>query len=130
MAVVYNDFVVWVDNAQPDSSCEMDYRILAGRSYYAAYHAVAGSFVADTKRFTNQGMHAQLINTLKSSADANQKLLGHKLEMCRNIRVRADYHLGNNFQRTNFVQALTKAKEIIKLIESNSNNSSTAVASP
>jgi uncharacterized protein (UPF0332 family) len=130
MAVIYSDFVDWVDNAQPSSSTEMDYRILAGRSYYAAYHAVAGSYTADKERFSNQGMHAQLINTLKSSTDGSQKLLGHKLEMCRNIRVRADYHLGNNFQRSTFVQALTKSKEIIKLVETASNNTSSAASSP
>ncbi|MCX4190826.1 HEPN domain-containing protein [Methylophaga sp. OBS3] len=118
MAISYKDLIEWIDREQPNSKCELDYRILAGRSYYAAYYAVRDCHQADEARFPNQGTHARLINTLKASNDPHEKKIGHRLQLCRNNRVDADYNLEDDFSRSKFVQTLTKAKDIIKLVES------------
>jgi uncharacterized protein (UPF0332 family) len=123
MSISYHDLIDWIDNVHPNSVDEIDYRILAGRSYYAAYYAVRECHQADEARFPNQGLHARLINTLKASNDPHEKRIGHKLQFCRNHRVDADYHLDDDFPRSKFVQTLTKAKDIINLVESGSQQS-------
>ena len=46
---------------------------------------------------TPPGTHAQVIKALTSSRDRQFKSIGWRLEQCREKRVKADYHLADDF---------------------------------
>ena len=77
--------------------CEVERRAASSRTYYAAMHrchpiARAQGIFADTP-----GTHAQVIEALTSSRDRQLKSIGWRLEQCREKRVKADYHLADDF---------------------------------
>jgi uncharacterized protein (UPF0332 family) len=76
---------------------EMERRVAASRTYYAALHrchliAQAQGIFSDIP-----GTHAQVIEALTRSRDTKLKSIGWQLEECRKKRVKADYHLTDDF---------------------------------
>ena len=76
---------------------EVERRVAASRTYYAALHrchpiARAQGIFADVP-----GTHAQVIEALTGSRDRQLKSIGWRLEQCRVKRVKADYHLADDF---------------------------------
>ena len=77
--------------------CEVERRVTASRSYYAAFHkcrpmAQAQGLFADV-----QGSHAQVIEALTRGHDRKLKRIGYKLRQCRDVRAQADYDIDEDF---------------------------------
>ena len=96
---------------------EVERRVAASRTYYAALHrcrpvAQAQGIFADIP-----GSHAQVIDALTRSRDPKLKSIGWQLEECRKKRVKADYHLTDDFTASDGKTLSEQCKRIWARIE-------------
>lgn len=110
----------WVKENQIIAGTEVQYRVVAGRAYYAAYHAVNNTYTADNATFSTSGMHARLINTLKSSGSKEDRRIGYTLQACKDVRTEAEYVLGADFSSENLSEAVSYSNKILGLLLSSS----------
>ena len=96
MAVTPEELRDGARRAQVDDP-ELERRVAASRTYYAAYHkcrpiAERQGLFADAG-----GRHAEVIDALERSGEAKTRSIGYMLRQCRNVRVKADYHISDDF---------------------------------
>ena len=77
--------------------CEVERRAASSRTYYAALHRCHPIARAQGVFTDIRGTHAQVVKTLTESSDMGLKSIGFRLEQCRAKRVKADYHLADDF---------------------------------
>ncbi len=118
MTVTSTDFINWVDTKYPDAITEIEHRIVAGRAYYAAYHACLTLELTFNDGSSDRGVHSRLIEALKENNDGQLRLIGFKLSTCKNTRTEADYKLDRGFDRDKMVLAVLSAKKVIEAVES------------
>ena len=104
---------------------EEQYRNVIGRAYYAAYHGCEEFHHALSSHGHSPpqavGAHAELIHRLLNptipASDSRYRtsfVAGQKLKRLRALRVRADYRLEVAVQRTDALDAIIKAAEILR----------------
>ena len=96
---------------------EAERRTAVSRSYYAAYHkcrplAQKEGIFADVK-----GSHAKVIEALRRSRERKVKGFGYRLDQCRELRVKADYHIDDDFMISEAKQAKDQCDRIWAAIE-------------
>ena len=96
MAVTPTQLREGARQARIDGS-EVERRVVASRSYYAAYH-VCRSIARREGVFTDTGgAHAEVIDSLTRSPQRKLKSIGYMLKQCRDLRVKADYKIEVDF---------------------------------
>ena len=76
---------------------EVERRVAASRSYYAAYHRCRPIAESQGTFADSGGSHAEVIEALTRSRETQLKSIGYRLKQCRDLRVKADYHIGIDF---------------------------------
>ncbi len=98
---------------------EENYRAVASRAYYAAFHAVL-NHQADSGEFTRSKSgedHRALIDHLKRSNNPLMRTLGIRhLPRIRALRNRADYELPAPFSREHANETLEDATEVLQAV--------------
>lgn len=128
MAVSPLDFLQQAKQLANNAVADVDYRNAVGRAYYAAFHA-ADAFHSSLPQpgrlpAKSTGLHEQLfhrlINPTISATDSRHRvsrIVGHKARDFHRIRVQADYDLGQEMTGEDAANAIARAEEIIRLIE-------------
>lgn len=99
---------------------EVDWRNATSRAYYAAYHgcrALAQSIEpnADLSRSTShQNVRAIL---LQSGSPTEARAVAHQLNACRQVRNRADYQIGEDFERSECGTVVETCRIILKRVD-------------
>ena len=75
---------------------EVERRSAASRAYYAAFHRCQPIAHAHPV-FVDTGSHRRVVEAMTGSANKQIKSIGWRLEQCREKRVKADYHLADEF---------------------------------
>ena len=91
---------------------EVERRVATSRSYYAAYHRCRP--IAESQgMFTDSGgSHAEVIEALARSRETQLKSIGYRLKQCRDLRVKADYHIEIDFAVEDAETARTQCDKI------------------
>ena len=98
MAVTADQLREGVQRAEANTdNNEVERRVAASRSYYAAFHRCRPIAQAQVIFDDVRGSHAQVIEALTRSRDKKIKGIGWRLEQCREKRVKADYVLAEGF---------------------------------
>ena len=100
------------------SLCEVQYRTVASRAYYAVFNLVLP--IVDKAGFSpvNTGdVHQQLNSFLKKSSEVSWRTLGYsRLPRLRALRNRADYQRTAAFTREHAAEAAGDALEVEELL--------------
>jgi len=125
MAAEPKDLLDWASETVCDDGIgEVCLRACASRAYYAAYHSVTwiGEQLppAHDKR---GGVHDQLCGQLQSphrpdnwrSKDLTLRSLGYILQQQRDVRVRADYKLSEDFTSDDAEESIRRAGQILEM---------------
>lgn len=96
MAVTPSQLREGAQKAQVDGS-EVERRVAASRTYYAAYHRCRPIAESQGIFADSGGSHAEVIEALTNGREAKLKSLGYRLKQCRDLRVKADYHIEIDF---------------------------------
>ena len=75
---------------------EVERRSASSRAYYAAFHRCQPIARAHPV-FVDTGSHKRVIEAMTKSANRQIQSIGWRLEQCRAKRVKADYHLADDF---------------------------------
>ncbi|HHQ8862153.1 TPA: hypothetical protein ACSVS8_002051 [Legionella pneumophila] len=100
---------------------KIDFRNATSRAYYSALHKadiVAAKSNGISKK--NSGLHAQLIQKLKSHTgstiiDDNIRQIGVLLGMCKKYRVNADYKINHTIDRSFAQQTISLVEQLLIL---------------
>ena len=96
MAVTPTQLREGAQRAQIDGS-EVERRVAASRIYYAAYHRCRPIAESQGMFADSGGSHAEVIEALTRSRETQLKSIGYRLKQCRDLRVKADYHIEIDF---------------------------------
>lgn len=125
MSISCRDFYTFSDNLAKTCATEAEFRAVASRAYYAAFHH-ALKFFEDTygtalPHEEKKGMHERLINHLKNPTCTDIKLraksqnLGEKLLKVKLCRVNADYKIVRTFSKTEALMQLAEVRRILDI---------------
>lgn len=124
MSVDFEDFYSFANSLLSDTSTEIEYRNVMGRSYYASYHAIKMSVSLPSEII---GKHAPIAKFLKKSTAPNNdipvnvlKQLGNYMKMARDKRCNADYDLHLNILRQDAEDALALNRKLLDLLKQHS----------
>ena len=96
MAVTPAQLREGAQSARIDGS-EVERRVAASRSYYAAWHRCRPIAESRGMFADSGGSHAEVIEALTRSRETQLKSIGYRLKQCRDLRVKADYHIEIDF---------------------------------
>ena len=96
MAVTPTQLREGARQARVDGS-EVERRVAASRSYYAAYHRCRSIARREGMFADAGGTHAEVIDSLTRSPQRKLKSIGYRLKQCRDLRVKADYRIEIDF---------------------------------
>lgn len=89
---------------------ETKFRTSTSRAYYAIFLKVRETIPKKLKSQMRGGIHAWLIDLLKTSSTAENKRFGFSLQNLRNDRNKADYELDPFYSSTQTAYRLIKPK--------------------
>lgn len=118
--ITAKDFLDSADQIRKDASKEVDYRNSASRSFYAAFH-LCRVLAEKTGNLSIGASHEKVIDTLKNDKSNNKtqfKTFGNILRELKTIRVDADYHINEDFARSESERAIGMARKLITEIQS------------
>lgn len=100
MSVNYSDFARVAEQLQLGET-EIEWRMGAGRAYYAAFHRANSSACAcpDNSQFA-MGSHARVSDRFKLEGSIPAKSIAYILIAMKKIRTLADYDLDDSFNRS------------------------------
>ena len=96
MAVTPTQLREGARQARVDGS-EVERRVAASRSYYAAYHRCRSIARREGMFADAGGTHAEVIDPPTRSPQRKLKSIGYRLKQCRDLRVKADYRIEADF---------------------------------
>ena len=96
MAVTPTQLREGAQRARIDGS-EVERRVAVSRSYYAAWHRCRPIAESQGMFADSGGSHAEVIEALTRSRETQLKSIGYRLKQCRDLRVKADYHIEIDF---------------------------------
>ncbi|WP_342609235.1 hypothetical protein [Vibrio tritonius] len=117
MPIAAKDLVEHANLLLSNSSCEVEYRNVVSKSYYAMYHSVLSILNNKPPRYDKQGVHASLISYLQSHdiksleqyEPTKLKALSFMLSQYKDKRVAADYCLDLTVTKDQALEIATAA---------------------
>ena len=100
-----------------DIQPEVERRVSASRTYYAAYHKCRSIAQRQGMFADAGGRHAEVIEALTRSRELKLRSIGHMLKQCRNSRVKADYHIADDFTLRDAAMMRTQCERIWTKVE-------------
>lgn len=127
MAVTGLDFLSFAQQAQ--SQCtEIAYRNIVSRAYYACYHSVLGVLEDPVPKYTNGGVHSNLIEYLSGGSlpeiyDKRElRKLSYILKQQKELRCEADYDISSShITKLTAEDSLNQAEKVTAICNSLSN---------
>ena len=75
---------------------EVERRVAVSRTYYAAFHRCRAIAQRQGMFADAGGTHAEVIEALTRSRKRKLQSIGYMLRQCRELRVKADYQIGDD----------------------------------
>lgn len=122
MAVLPKDFLLIAEELMETGNKEIHYRTAASQAYYSIYHQCV-PIAKDLHDITIEaGVHERMILKIEHHAGTGEKdnlicQLGELIRRVRNIRVKADYKINEDFKFKDVNLAIYLAKEIAEHCE-------------
>ena len=117
MAVTAEQLREGARRAEIDQS-EVERRVAVSRSYYAAYHKCRPIAERQGIFADSGGSHAEVIDALTRSRETNLRSMGYRLNQCRQLRVKADYHIETDFPVQDAEMARDQCEKIWTTVQS------------
>lgn len=111
------DYAKSVIEQESEAAC----RCAASRSYYAMYHAVTEIITQPIPNYGGGGVHFKLIEHLQDRNNgepyehSKQRSLAYMLRMGRDNRVRADYKIDDEFDKTDAQSTISTAERVLSV---------------
>jgi uncharacterized protein (UPF0332 family) len=117
MSVSPIDFLHTAENSLKSTS-EIDHRNAASRAYYSAFHH-CGPLAnhLDPVATPKSGLHNAFIDIFINSSNFKSKAIGYMLRQCHDLRIKADYHIGDEFHRHEAEITIKQAKRIYEAVD-------------
>lgn len=117
MTVNYESFAEFATELL-SSTKEIDWRMSAGRAYYASFHRakLSTKFCPDNSNFS-MGSHTRVTDQFLKHGANQAKSIAYVLQAMKKIRHSADYELEGNWNLSNAVNQLAQHKVLIKRLE-------------
>lgn len=99
------------------SNEESQWRTVASRAYYGAYHVCQTYYKTPTTGSSTGGMHKKFIEGLKSSPAKQDLAIGLMLQSIYDARIDADYKIEKDFPSEKGLRALEAAKRLEQAVK-------------
>lgn len=115
MPIDSEDLKVYAEKIAISAEGEVEYRAATSRAYYSIFHKTKQlGYVALPG---DEGSHKRYIDALMRADNESARKAGRVLDQCKQLRVAADYHIQNEFDKYDMQEAVAMAVRLHKLVE-------------
>lgn len=98
------------------SNDEVEWRNVASRAYYGAYHVSQTRYQTPVNA-SSGGMHKRFIDGLKASPDIEDRKIGFMMQSIYDARIDADYKIEKDFPSEKGLRALEAATRLEQTVK-------------
>jgi uncharacterized protein (UPF0332 family) len=117
MSVDYQSFAEFASKLLSSES-EIDWRMSAGRAYYASYHrALLSTQYCPENSHLAMGSHERVSDQFIKHGTTSARSIAYILQSMKRLRHIADYNLQNKFDRGNATSQLAQHKLMVQKLD-------------